>query len=115
MCHAVKILVCNATEEFGFILRDVYDGVLKLRPRRDRRAAATRKLNHPELQSLVQTLSTTHALISKLSCRMFVVFPCPSTSSVDIDHWVIDFKSIRIARGAVELVRLQEDERLREM
>jgi len=108
--HAVKFLVHNATEEFGFVPRDVYDGVLELHPTRDRRAAATRKLDYPELQ-----LSTTHALVSEFSRRVFVVFPCPSTSSVDLDHWVIDFKSVRISRGAVESMRFWEDKRLREM
>ena len=111
--NALKILVRNAVEEFGFIPRDVYDGVLKLHQTRDRHAVAVKNVNYTELQSFVRTFWMSPG--PDFPEGVVVVFPRPSTYLGDFDDWAIDFKSIRIARKVVESMRLQKEERLREM
>jgi len=111
--NALKILVHNAAEEFGFIPRDVYDGVLKLHHTRDPHAVALKDLNYTELQGFVQTFWMSRG--PEFPEGVVVVFPRPPTYLDRFDGWAIDFKSIRIARKMVELMRLQEEERLREM
>jgi len=114
--NALKILVHNATEEFeefGFIPRDVYDGVIKLHQTRDRHAVALRDLNYTELPRFVQTFWMSRG--PEFPEGVVVVFPRPSTYLGSFDHWAIDFKSIRIARKMVESLLLQEEEHLREL
>ena len=113
--NALKILVRNATEEFGFAPRDVYDGVFQLYETRDKHSAAVGEFDHTKLQETVRSFSQDHGLTTETSHRVVVVFPHPLTSLFNLDRWGIDFKSIRIAREAMESMQLQEVERLREM
>lgn len=45
--NALKILVHNATEEFGFAPRDVYDGVFQLYETRDKHSLRWRSSTMP--------------------------------------------------------------------
>ena len=113
--NALKILVHNATEEFGFIPRDVYDGVFKLHQTRKQHAdAVVEDLNYTELQSFVRTLCVYRGP-GDFPERVVVVFPRPPAYLAGSDHWAIDFKSVRIVKKVVESMRLQEEKRLREM
>lgn len=49
----------NATEEFGFVPRDVYNGILSLPRTRKEHAAAVKNLSYAELQNLVRTFLCT--------------------------------------------------------
>ena len=109
--NALKILVQNATEEFGFAPRDVYNGVLNLSCTRDQHAAAVEKLNYSRLKILAETFSDKLEL-DDFSHRVVVVYPIPFLDSRD--KWAIDFKSAQIARNVVESMRLEEDKHLRE-
>ena len=113
--NALKILVHNATEEFGFAPRDVYGGVFQLYETRDKHSAAVGELDYTKLQETVRSFSQDHGLTTETSHRVVVVFPHPLTSLFNLDRWGIDFKSIRIAREAMKSMQLQEIERLREM
>jgi len=82
---ALEILVRNATKEFGFAPRDVYNGVLLLPKTRWWHAKAMDKLKYP-------------------------MYPVPSpVDDDDDDSWEINFKSARIAKELVELMWLGED------
>jgi len=105
---ALKILVDNAIEEFGFAPRDVYNAVFDLFVTRNEHAAAIEP-DYSSLGTLVTAFSKSCGLND--SPHRVVVYPCPFADNYD--DWLIDFKSIRIAKQAVELMRLQEDEHLR--
>jgi len=107
----LKILVRNATEEFGFAPRDVYDGVFQLPGTRDEHAAAMKGLRCSELVTLVETF-TAHRTLHGVSHNVVVVYP--SESFTGYDRWKIDFKSPRIAEQVMRLMRLKEDEHLRQ-
>jgi hypothetical protein len=113
--NAFEILVRNATEEFGFAARDVFNGVLRLPRARVRHARGVEKLGYDQLRELVLGLPRDCGSKSQFSDIVVVVYPRPSTSLSNYDDWVTDFKSIRIAKEAVEWLRLQGHGRLREM
>ena len=109
--NALKILVHNATEEFCFAPRDVYNGVLELPNTRKQYVTAMEKLDCSELKAIVETLYGSRKL-DDFSARVVVVHPLQISASHD--WWVIDFKSIRIAREVAELMRLEDVEHLQE-
>jgi len=109
--NVLKILVHNATEEFGFAPRDVYEGVLDLPSTMASHAAAVRRLNYSKLIALVETFSDKREL-DDFSHRVVAVHPVSFLATQD--HWLIKFKSDRIASKVVESMRLGEDKHLRE-
>ena len=113
--NALKILVHNAIEEFGFIPRVVYSSVLRARDTGDGHAVAVEKLTDTDLQEIVSSFAVDRGFISDISHQVIAVFPHPPTYLVCSDRWAIDFKSIRIARKVMESMQLQENERLREL
>ena len=112
MDDALKILVQNAIEEFGLAARDVYNGVFDLRVTRQQHADALRLLDYSKLRNLVVSFSDNREL-DAVSDRIVVVYP--RSAVLRLDRWEIDFKSIRIANEAVELMRSAEDNHLRDM
>ena len=106
---ALKILVHNATREFGFAPRDVYDGVLDLPWTRSERAAVVEKFNCSKLKTLVEKFSDKGKLSNSSHC---VVVIHPHKCTPDWDDWEIDFKSVRIARWVAELMWLEEGSHL---
>ena len=109
--NALKILVRNATEEFCFAPRDVYDGVLDLPMMRLQHTASVRIFSYSKLKAIVEMFSMKHELDDPLS-RVVVVYPLPCI--FDLDGWGMDFKSIRIAREMMEQMGLEDDRHLRE-
>ena len=111
--NALKILVRNATEEFGFIPRDVYEGVFDLPAVKEQHTIATTNLDFSNLMTTVKEFSENRGISSSTSHRVIVVFPIDYIPR--LDRWGMDFKSIRIRKKVVELMLLQEDRKLREM
>ena len=109
--NALKILVRNATEEFGFAPRDVYNGVLDLPFARSEHTASVRNFSYSKLKSIVETFSMKHEL-DNFSSRVVAVYPLSFLPNDDM--WGIDFKSIRIAREMMGKMRLEDDRHLRE-
>jgi hypothetical protein len=72
--NALKILIHNATEEFGFVPCDVYNGVLNPSNTKEEHANAREGLNWSRLQTLVQTFSRIREL-SGLSHQVATVYP----------------------------------------
>ena len=110
---AFKILLHNATEEFGFAPRDVYDGIFYLPKTKNDHAVAVEDLKYHDLKDLVRRFckegeldGTTH--------RVVAVHPNSRTNSDQYDRWEVKFKSVRIAREVAVLMRLEEDQHLRE-
>ena len=113
---ALEILVHNVTEEFSFIPRDVYDGIFMSQDTESRlHARGLRRLHPTRLEEIVQSFSDNYGPAFTVSHCVAAVFPRPSAHPLNSDDWAIDFKSIRIARQATELMQLQDVERLREM
>ena len=110
---ALETLVRNATEEFGFAPRDVYNGVFDLPTTKRKHAAAVVTLNYEQLKNILQNLPTGDGLVPDFPHRVVVVSPCPVPGRDD--GWKMNLKSIRIANDVVESMRLKEDEPLREM
>ena len=108
---AFKILVRNATEEFGFIPRDVYRGVFDLPSTMDQHAAAAKQLHYSDLKKLVGAFSMDRELHGS---SHKVVAVCPYPSSVKFDGWTINFKSLRIRERVMGSMRLEEDAHIRE-
>jgi len=108
--NALKILVRNATEEFGFIPRDVYKGVFDLPAVKEEHTIAMRSLDCSKLITIVREFSTSRGMSSTIANRVIVVFPIDYVPS--LDRWKINFKSARIARKVVELMRSEEDRHL---
>jgi hypothetical protein len=112
--NALEILVRNATEEFGFAPSDVYEGVVNLPMMRQRHTAVVKNLNYEKLRELVRGFTEFQGLEAETSHNLIVVYPYPSTPLDNFDEWAVDFKSVCIAKKAVESMRSQEDARLRE-
>jgi len=104
--NALKILVRNAIEEFGLIPRDAYQGVFDLPVVKEEHAIAMRSLDCSRLITIFREFSTSCGISSATADRVIVVFPIDYVSS--LDGWKINFKSARIARKAVELMRSEE-------
>jgi hypothetical protein len=108
---ALKILVHNATEEFGYAPIDVYEGVFHFPRTRERHATAVKNLDCSKLKALVQKFSQDLGL-DHFSHHVVVVYPRPSL--IDYDDWVLDFKSVQIAREVMGSIWLREDKNLQE-
>ena len=108
---AFEILVRNATEEFGFAPRDVYNGVFFLRKTKWDHATALGGLKYPDLLALVGDFSKDMKL-DDTSHRVVAVFPRAGGTD-DYSLWEMAFKSVRIAREVTLLMRLREDDYLR--
>jgi len=111
---ALKILVKNATEEFGFAPRDVYDGVFKLSETKMDHVNELGRFDYGKLRKVVETFTAERGLVCEQSHRVVVVFPRPP-EGLHFERWGIDFKSIRIGEKMIELMLLLEDKNLREM
>ena len=106
---ALKILVQNATEEFGFAPRDVYDGVFDLPETMKKHAIAVKLFDYSKLTTLTGMFAIRYDL-DAFSHRVVVVRPTSFLYKPDM--WLIVFKSIRIARKVVELMLSEEDSHL---
>ena len=95
----------NAINEFGFAPRDVYNGVFQLVDTKEEHAEATEQLRRSDLQSLVNAFHM-ECRFDGISDRVLAVHPVPGS----YDSWIIYFKSPRIAKKAVELMRSKGDE-----
>jgi hypothetical protein len=113
--NALEILVRNVTEEFGFAPRDVYNGLLGLSDMKKHHIIAVKTLDYTKLVALVARFSENHGADNEefsFSEKLIAMYSYPSGPETTFDDWVIDFKSVRIAREVVESMRLQEDARL---
>lgn len=104
--NALAILVRNAIYEFGQIPRDVYAGVYKLDMVREEHNGSMRQFQPTELLEIVRIFSWDCEL-PDIARQMVVVYP--SVTRPDGDRWGIDFKSVRIAEKAVEVMRSKKD------
>ena len=111
--NALKILLHNAIEEFGFAPRSVYNGVFSLPNTKGDHVVAVESLRCPDLKDLVGRFST-ECELDGFSQRVVAVHPHPPTDSDRYDLWELKFKSIRIAKEVAVLMRLEEDQQLRE-
>jgi hypothetical protein len=108
---ALKILVHNATEEFGFTPRDVYEGVFDLAVTKHHYAKKVDGLEYSQLKSIAEAFIKKGEL-DDISDHVVVVRPCEGT--IKEDGWQIDFKSTRIKWQVMEAMQLAEDRHLRE-
>ena len=109
---ALAILVRTATEEFGFIPRDVYNGIVDLPGKRRQHAEAVDGLDYSNLSNLIRAFTYNKELGMTSRC-VFVMFPTENWTTTD--DWKIDFKSVRVAELAGEALRRGEDQRIREI
>lgn len=107
-------LVENATIEFGFAPRDVYDGIFLLAHTRRAHEVALKKIDYSTLKLLTQRFDdelelhgTTH--------RVVAVYPRLTNSTIKADAWTLDFKSPRIRKYAMDLMLLKGRRNRREM
>ena len=109
---AFKVLVRNATEEFGFAPRDVYKAVFDLPRAKHEHTAAVKKLGYSELKALVTTFSAEHQR-HQSSRHIIAVYPVPLM--VNMDGWLVTFKSFRVWEEVMKAMQLEEDVHLRDM
>jgi hypothetical protein len=112
MGDALKILVRNATQEFGFAPRDVYRGVLNLTETKAKHNSEVKKLDYSKLKTLFDAFSDKGELSAS---SHHVVAISPFKGTLKVDDWIIHFKSPRIARQTMESMRLEEDKYLRKI
>ena len=115
MENVLKILMRDAVEEFGFIPRDVYDGILGADDLKSRHSIAVNRLDYDQLKEIVGSFSMDRGLGFEYWHRVVVVFPLPPGNQIGSDRWAIDVKFVRIARKVMGLMCLRESERIREM
>jgi len=108
---ALEILVHNATEEFGFIPRDVYKGVLRLPETKMNHEKAVDALDYPSLVAFVKNFPEKHQ-IADFSHRVVAVRPMRSL--VGRDRWFVDFKSTRIRLQVMKKMESAEINQIRE-
>ena len=109
--EAFRILVRNATEEYGFAPRDVYEGVFDLPTIRDEYANVVQGLSYSDLKNIVETFSK-NCHLGRSSHHVVAV--SPSQSGPRLDKWTIQFKSIRIAEEVAVAMRKEEHKYLLE-
>ena len=102
---ALKILLHNAIEEFGFA-PDVYRGVLHLPETGSEHIAAVKSLRFSHLVTIAEKFSRDFS-VDDFAHRVVAVYPDPN-SDVRYHKWEMDFKSARIAREAVDSMRIKE-------
>jgi hypothetical protein len=110
---AFRRLMQNAIDEFGYAPRDVCNGVFDHDEWMMKHTNQLEVLDYPELKRLVRAFRAEFN-IAGASHRLVVVLPL-RRDLTDSDSWKMNFKSLRIARRFVELMRREEDSRLREM
>ena len=110
---ALKILVQNATREFGFAPRDVYRGVFTLPDARNSLNAVVRSLTYEQLKDIVGAFERDGSLTDQPSHQVFEVYPCPPPAHDD--SWTIKFKSASIAKKVAVALQKEEDKYLRQM
>ena len=110
--QALRILVRSATEEFGFVPRDVYDGIIDLPDMRNQHAGALNRFDYSGLKDLINGFTLKNELDAS-SHRVVVVFPTANLRLRDL--WEIDFKSVQIAEAAAEAMRRRGDQHMREI
>ena len=108
---ALKILIKNATEQFGFAPRDVYNGIFSPATVKVEHEAL-RGLNYPQLMSLCKAFHMSYGFDNYLD-RVIAVSPVKSAPGYD--KWTINFKSTQIAKEAMLSMRLLKKEHLRDM
>ena len=107
----LKILVRNATEEFGFAPRDVYRGVFDLPKTMSQHTETVGTFDYSKLKALLRSFSNNRALAG-FSHGVVAVYPCKGLKN--LDGWTMDFKSIRIREKVMERVQLGEYNHIRE-
>ena len=110
---AIKVLVRNATEEFGFAPSDVYKGVFLPGELKIQHAEAVRDLDYVKLKKIVSDFSLDRKL-SDPSSRIVAVHPSPSYGYRS-DTWTIEFKSVRVAEKVADWMQSEEDSHLQDM
>ena len=108
----LEALLHNTTKEFGFAPCDVYDGVFNLPGTKGWHVAAMETLEYSKPKTLSNTFSD-HCELNNLSHHVVTVQPHEFVPLQD--RWTIDFKSARIAREVVGLMRSLELDQLRDM
>ena len=113
---AFKILVQNATEEFGFAPRDVYSGVFTLPRTREAHNAAVRTLRNEGLKAIVCAFEWGGSFPTEFSHHIVEVYPRPppTNDTLEDEGWTIDFKSVPIARKVAVLMQTEDDKRLQQ-
>ena len=109
--HALNILLYNATQQFGFAPRDVYEGVFKLVATRQYHVQAVNNLDYPGLAAFVRNFLHGYEP-DEFWYRVVAVRP--RSLNDQLDRWTMDFKSVRIRRKAVDSMRLENSNQIRE-
>ena len=113
---ALKTLVHNATQEFGFAPRNVYSGVFDLPGTMAHHDEGMKRLRYSELVSVVTTFSKTRELHEFPHLDLVVVvWPHKNPDDEQRDRWDIDFKSTRIAEKVMKATVSEEEGRIREI
>ena len=110
MEKVAAVLVRNATEEFGFAPRDVYDAVFNLPTMKEKHAAKVKNLKYSQLTDLAEAFDDRRSF-NESSHLVVAVQPLDFTSR--LDRWSIDFKSPRIAGEVVRSMLSLEHHELR--
>jgi len=109
---ALKILLDNAIEEFGFPPRDAYHGVFNLTDARADHDAAVERLTYSQLVDIAKLFSKSYQFEG---LSYYVVAVHPYEYSTHRTKWKMDFKSTRIRAKVTELMWVEEINHLREM
>ena len=88
--NALKILVRNATEEFGFAPRDVYNGVFHLQETREDHHEGIAKLTYSDLVTYVESFSE-DVRFDKFWHKVIAVHPRQGPDRMD--RWEVRLKS----------------------
>ena len=108
---ALEILVRNATQEFGFAPRDVYEGVFDPLSAKHKHAEKVDGLDYSHLKSIAEAFIKRYELDGN-SHRVVAVQP--KEGAPKYDEWKIDFKSTGIKMRVMEAMQVVEDRHLRE-
>jgi len=107
---ALGVLLRNATEEYGFAPRDVYEGILLPTKTRGDHDEAVGCLDYQKLQSYVEVSPHGRGLSEPSDC---VIAVTPREIHLHHVKWTIDFKSDRIGKTVAVSMRSAEVEDLR--
>ena len=100
--EALKILVRNAIQEFGFAPRDVYDAIFHPLETGMKHLDSLKQIDQSMLKTI--ELFNSQLSLSQVSDRVVAVYPKPTIPEPPLlDEWSIEFKSPRIRDKAMEI------------
>ncbi|KAJ3510035.1 hypothetical protein NLJ89_g4900 [Agrocybe chaxingu] len=108
---ALNVLVDDAIEQYGLAVRDVYSAIFYPKEIADDHRTALDKASYEDLKLIVQQFGD--ETMAQAMHQIVCIYPSPKTPrDGPRSHWLVDFKSIAIAKKVIARLRRCEGHHL---